>query len=182
MRCLNESVARMANKEDRCTGRFWEGRFRSQALLDERAVLSCMAYVDLNPIRAAIADSPEQSDFTSIQERILNPETKTLRRFAEQDDDDVGIPFGLKDYLQLVDWAGRMIQHDKRGYIPEHAPPILQRLGMETAPVLDYLGSKEQIQVNALGSATRLRLLAQRMGKKFIKGVSLGRRLCPEPG
>ena len=70
MKLLNEKIARQANKEDECTGHFWESRYKSQALLDEKAILSAMAYVDLNPIRAAMADTPENSDHTSIKQRI----------------------------------------------------------------------------------------------------------------
>ena len=177
MRCLNEPIARMANAEDHCTGRFWEGRFKSQALLDARAVLACMAYVDLNPIRAAMAKTPEHSDYTSIQERILHPDDSHLRPFA---DDDTGIGCSLKDYLELVDWGGREIKHNKRGYIPANAPPILTRLRMDAAPVLDYLAKDDIPSLGALGPVNRLKVFAKSVGRSFIKGHTLGNRLCPK--
>jgi hypothetical protein len=144
MRCVNEPIARQANKEDGCTGRYWEGRYKSQALLDEKALMACMAYVDLNPVRAGLAQTPEQSEFTSIKERAhqikLNPgsteQSNTpcgLLPFAGYPRQDMpkGLPFRLNDYLELVDWTGRAILENKRGYIPAHQPPILERLQIE---------------------------------------------------
>lgn len=178
MRCLNEPIARMANSEDHCSGRFWEGRFKSQALLDARAVLACMAYVDLNPIRAAMAKTPEQSDYTSIQERIAHPEGTFLRAFAEQEEN--GIPFALKDYLELVDWGGREIKHNKRGYVPASTPPILNRLRMDAAPVLIYLAKDHIPAFGALGPVSMLKVFAKSVGRCFIKGHAFGNRLCPD--
>ncbi|WP_254303971.1 transposase [Shewanella sp. VB17] len=136
MRALNEPIARMANKEDKCTGRFWEGRFKSQALLDDAAVLACMAYVDLNPIRAKMAQTPENSDFTSIQLRIKSAlkgeQPSALLPFVgnERKNMPKGLMFNVQDYLQLVDDTGRIIRDDKRGAISQSSMQLLERLNI----------------------------------------------------
>jgi REP element-mobilizing transposase RayT len=136
MKVVNESIARRANLEDSCTGHFWESRFKSQALLDERALLACMAYVDLNPIRAKMADSPETSDYTCVKSRIDSLESNTkakrsIEDFVGSSPNAKGLPFVLKDYLELVDWTGRIIRDDKRGAIIQSLPPILERLSLD---------------------------------------------------
>ena len=151
MRCLNQPIARQANLEDECTGKFWESRFTSQALKSEESLLSCMAYVDLNPVRAGITDRPETSSHTSIRER-LNSEFILQQAIDDQsqcgdlldfkttlkpllplenrsvNETQTGIPFNFEEYLALVDWTGRIIRSDKRGYIDITLPPILTRL------------------------------------------------------
>ncbi|MDB4837005.1 transposase [Marinomonas sp.] len=138
MRELNEPIARRANFEDKCTGHFWEGRFKSQALLDEAALMACMAYVDLNPLKSNMSDTPENSDFTSIKKRIISVkgkhQPKTLYPFVGNPRKSMpdGLPFKLKDYLELVDMTGRIIREDKRGSIDASLLPILQRLNIST--------------------------------------------------
>ncbi|MCU7371034.1 hypothetical protein [Tahibacter amnicola] len=78
MRCLNEPIARRANRENACTGRFWEGRYRCQALLNDAALLACMAYVDLNPVRAGISQDLATSEHTSARRRLLNIDPEQL--------------------------------------------------------------------------------------------------------
>ena len=75
---LNEFIARAANKEDDLKGRFWESRFKCTNLLDDAAIAACMVYVDLNPIRARLSACPEQSNFTSIQQRIRDWHTNII--------------------------------------------------------------------------------------------------------
>jgi REP element-mobilizing transposase RayT len=151
MRCLNQPIARQANLEDKCTGKFWESRFTSQALKSNEALLSCMAYVDLNPVRSGMATRPETSSHTSIRERIrtefkfdeaiesqcnsrdlldFRTSLKPLLPFESKlvNESQTGIPFGFQDYLTLLDWTGRMIRVGKRGYIDSALPPILMRL------------------------------------------------------
>jgi len=192
MRCLNEHIARFANQEDGCKGRFWEGRYKSQALLDERALLTCMTYVDLNPIRASLAKTPESSNFTSIQERIkafAQPKSTQKRQSKKlpklyishlmefggneaTKKPENSIPFHADDYIALVDWTGRAIRDDKRGSIPKSLPSVFERLNMTPEDWLKAVKSASHRYRLAKGPIARLKQYAQRLGKQWIRGQS----------
>ncbi|WP_018950060.1 transposase [Thioalkalivibrio sp. ALMg11] len=200
MRSLNEPLARRANAEEGCKSRFWVGRYKSQALLDDAAVVTCMSYVDLNPGRAGMADTPEESDFTSIQQRIrerasepavdgdgscerTEPRLTTLG--CEGDDGHPNaVVFTTDDYLELVDWTGRAIREDKRGAIPEPIPPIQGRLQIDPAHFLRHIRrGGRSYHVAALGRVERMRRAAMDRGLCFIKGIGVSDRMFVEhPG
>jgi len=175
MRLLNEFIARESNREDKVTGRFWEGRFKSQALLDEQALIACMAYVDLNPVRADMAKTPEQSDYTSIQERIQKEMRKQpckLLPFQDKSSDkDAVIPFEHNAYLDLVDWSGRAILNNKRGAIPANIAPILFRLGIDEKDWINHIRYFERQFPTAAGNIDKLRQLAEQTSRRWIKGM-----------
>ena len=178
MRCLNERIARLSNEEDDTQGRFWEGRFKSQALLDEGAVLSAMAYVDLNPIRAKVALTPEQSDFTSIQERIQVAKRKGVRAhppqlmaFGPTESTPCALPFTLIDYLELVDTTGRFLREDKRGAIPAQLAPILTRLNLTLSGYLEIVSHLEESFCYAVGQAKHLESFASHVRRRSPKGI-----------
>jgi REP element-mobilizing transposase RayT len=199
MRCLNESIARDANEEDRCKGRFWEGRFKSQALLDETALLTCMMYVDLNPIRAGVSETPETSDYTSIQERLMaiakkaknNNTSKSskphnrntnaimpavrLLPFIDNDRQQrykTGIPFPLKDYVELIDWTGRAVRDDKKGAIPDHIAPILERLQLNEREWLTNVTHFGSRFYKVVGKIEAIRCFSQQLKQSWLQGLS----------
>ena len=185
-RCLNEQIARKANAEDECTGRFWEGRFKCQALLDEKALLSCMAYVDLNPIRAGMAKTPESSEFTSIKDRIEQISSASnvtqpshLQPFVgdERLDMPVGIPFKLNDYLELIDWTGRGIKDNKRGPINNQLPAILIRLQIQPK---QWQKLSQEFEINFksfVGDALAIKENCIRQGYQRSPGIGICRAL-----
>jgi REP element-mobilizing transposase RayT len=183
MRNLNEYIAREANKEDGCTGRFWEGRFKSQALLDESAVLACMAYVDLNPIRAKMDTTPETSKHTSIKQRIHSlikgEQPRKLMRFVGNHRQDMpkGIAYSLIDYCELVDCTGRCIRDDKAGYIEQHHSPILERLNINVEQWLTLTTEFEKHFSTAVGSEHMLQQFKQHTDHQRIRGMAKARAL-----
>jgi hypothetical protein len=196
LRCLNEHIARRANREDGCTGRFWEGRFKSQALLDEAALLTCMSYVDLNPVRAGLAASLAGSDFTSIQQRLReaaqrSADTRAARPkqtaargprllpFAARGvPESARLPMRLDDYVSLVTVTGQALREDQRGALPAApASALLARFGIEATHWLTAVRDFHRCFFTMAGHVHAIELECERQGLAKTKGTSFARRL-----
>ena len=213
MKCVKERLARQANREDGCTGHFWEGRFKSIPLLDQPAIIACMVYVDLNSIRATIATTPGTSDFTSVQERIRARESlQQAKTFLEHVEISALVPslrvnaeptpgnasegsegalriapiasstahqessfrLTLDDYLMLVDHTGRIMRSDKRGAIPTHLAPILERLNLDPTAWLNLMHNGGSFHGGAFGHLAARTTEALRRGVKWLVDVTRG--------
>ena len=185
MRGVNEFMARRANAEDDCRGRFWEGRFKSQALLDTNALLSCMVYVDLNPIRAGIAPDLLKSDFTSIQERLravaklkkgsaapVNIDTPVLPlpTTSGREESPIPLPISVADYIDLVDWTGRKVREDKRGAIASDIPRVLPQIRLTREQWLTLSLDIHKRSVRAIGALDRIRQFNLSQGRRWTSG------------
>jgi REP element-mobilizing transposase RayT len=184
MRDLNEYIARAANKEDECKGRFWEGRFTSQALLDNAAILACMAYVDLNPIRAKMAKTAEGSAHTSIQKRtnaITQQKSQPIHLMPfvgnPRQDMPKGISYSLKDYCALVDTTGRCIREDKTGYIDNCHSPILIKLGLDAQQWMALTTEFEKHFCYAAGAEQMMQQFKVHTHHKRLRGMGKARKL-----
>ena len=192
MRSVNEWMARRANLEDGCTGQFWEGRFRSQALLDEEGLLTCTAYVDLNPIRAGVAKRPEAADFTSIQARLRaarGPKSEdeasasTPRHLAPMADDKRAsrcdqLPMDLVAYVELLEWSGRAARTKSGGRLAGSPPELLIRLGLSPEGWSRIMCTHGLATCSALGRLEALEAEAARRACAWIRGKGVSRRLA----
>jgi hypothetical protein len=183
MRCLSEPIARAANREDICKGRFWEGRFKCQSLLDDNAVLAAMAYVDLNPVRAKICDTLEASKHTSVRERLTEIEQESAA--ADRPLAPIAGIRGLSvlrmtqaEYLSLVDYTGRRIRADKRGAIEGPAPAALVRLGYRPETWTRQVLAVKSDYSRAMGAVECLIEKAAAMGQSWLRGIGVARRLA----
>ena len=172
MAYLNEHIARKANVEDDCKGRFWEGRFPSQALLDETALLQCLVYVELNPVRAGLSHDPLKSEYTSIKRRLAGNNSGLLPFKPDKPgaltDHDRCLPFHFEDYLQLLVWSARITREDKQGTIPEGAPPLIDRLGITPDRWQSAMKPSAPNHQKALGSTKHIKKYCQAIGQRWL--------------
>ena len=180
-------------------------------LLDHAAVIACMAYVDLNPIRAAIADRPEASDYTSVQDRIAARQRhrRAVALLDQPDAADLAPPLraaaaaraarpeaglwiapiehrprpiiALDDYLALVDETGRIVRTGKRGAVPAHLAPILERLNLDLDAWLDPMRAAGSFLGGAFGRAASRAREALRRGARWIVDITRGLYREPDP-
>ena len=128
MKELKEPVSRRANREEDRTGHFWEGRFKSIRLLDEEGLLVALTYIDLNSVRAGIAELPEEGPHNTARRRAAH-----VRNLAADDETPTPglgrLPVNERAYLTLLDRTGRQRRSGQSG-IPREAAAILERLGL----------------------------------------------------
>jgi len=179
MRELNFDIGMKANQEDNCKGHFWESRYKSQALLDENALLAAMAYVDLNPIRAGIATKLTSSQYTSIKDRLdalkqgqgtapyLHPFIGNSKSETEK-----GLPFRLMDYLELVNWTGTVYRKQRREILGK-APSLLDHLNLPQQEWITACTQLEKRRALRIGSLKHLRLAAFKLNHRRVVGYQL---------
>ncbi len=177
-RCLNERLARRANAEDECTGRFWEGRFRSIRLEEDAAVLACSIYVDLNPIRAGVARTPEASDYTSIQDRVrqlkgvrleLRPRLLSISKLFNGE-------LTEESYIELVAETGAALIRGKRSLSPAHHT-IIRRFGMKPDGWIDHAKSHSKLFHRIAGSCEALKKAARNCRRNYFQGLKSAERI-----
>jgi len=161
MRYLNEPLARLANREDGCKGRFWEGRFQSQRLLDDHALLGTMVYVDLNPVRAGITGDATKAAHTSLSRRVKEQidRTKVMTAMGRSIS-ALPYSYSLQAYIELTEWT-LAIQRSKKPARISGVPP-------SDIWLRQYLPKPGSWQ-RALGSIQSIKSYAQDLGLCWIR-------------
>ena len=204
MAALSEYIARCSNAEDKCSGRFWEGRCACREITHDGALLVCGMYVDLNPIRAGEARTPEEASHTSAWFRIqvrgkkggksgaaapaadgwlapLALEAEHLGDVPSVTDrraSDKGLlAMSLDEYLKLLDWCGRQLCRDKWGTIPSELAPILERLGVAAQGLPRALNGFPRCFRRLAGSAEQFATRAAQAGRRWLQGARTAARV-----
>ncbi len=182
MLTLQEPIAKRANTEDGVKGRFFEGRFKSQILLSQNAILAAMAYVDLNPVRAKIVGSLGKSKNTGIKLRM-----RKLAKNQSLASEFLAPIAGLAtfqlpklseaEYIEFVDQTGRVLHPGKRGVIGAHEPPALRKLGLDMQHWTMKVKGIGSGYWRAVGTAEELIEKAAEIGQNWLCGVGFARFL-----
>ena len=125
---------------------------------------------------AAVKQAVLSASFLApIDESTPPPDGYQAKEHRRASDKGV-LPITLEKYLELVDWSGRQLRSDKRGSIPSHLAPILERLGIDVDFLLIGAESFGEIFAHFAGRPSTLRAQAEKAGRKWVQGVRQDRR------
>ena len=153
-----------------------------------------MVYVDLNPIRAGVANTLEKSNFTSIQERLKEHAKRQSSKFNEKTystknskypniGDDllrfitcnreinfVSSRFRLSDYINLIGWASKYSKAAIPARLPAEIKRLLIRLQVDSH---EWIMAIRQFEIRffyAIGSMKEIEIYRKKMAKQWIQG------------
>lgn len=131
-----------------------------------------MSYVDLNPVRASVANDLADSEHTSVKRRIgtSKGDASEPLRPVSASVPEPALSVSELDYLALVDWTGRQVRPDKRGVVADSTPSVLRRLGVDSASWRYQVLGIESHYWRAIGTADALMQKAADMGQAWLKG------------
>ena len=202
---LNDYTAKLFNLTDCMTGCFWEGRYKAQSLLDNLALLLCVLYVDLNPIRAGMAITPEESEFTSAYLQIqstkamnecpsispsllpnaflspiqisADPSAQLCSRTGRRASDYGFLDMTAAEYLIILDLMGRLMRSDKTAKIPNDLPPIFERLNITFENAQELVRGYRQLFTSFVGTKASIHAKAQEFGLKRVHCAAITRKM-----
>lgn len=205
MKVWEEAVSRRANKEMKKTGHFWQGRFSSQVLEDDAAILACCAYVDLNPLRAGIVHLPELSEFTSLRVRLQESISRLGKNYVSpickagmpteqwlapifvdecesNTEDNPALGVSTLEYFQLLDEYSRRPHRGKTSGINPTSKSILERVGIR--PKLWLIGIKSfgKWFQRVVGKPESIRIHNEEQGRQWSRGITNCKALFSSDG
>lgn len=184
MRLLNECIARRANSEDGCKGKFWKGRYKSQALLDDAALIACMSYIDMLPEcsrQESMGDTQGVSSLSYHTCGIKKPERSEPLKLQlapfKRNNESFSLPCTYHEYKNLIIWTKQALITKRKWYVPGQCRTFLNNIGINANIWLDFVSHYHRFFNQAVGSYGNMRKLSVKQGKRHLRGMLAAKKL-----
>ncbi|MCO8125531.1 hypothetical protein NHH03_27580, partial [Stieleria sp. TO1_6] len=178
-RCLSEPIAHSANDEDSCKGRFWQGRFSTQLLLDDAAILAGVTHVDVGATNTDAKKGTDGRALTGLADRkaALNGSDRQISQAITLDDTfletaqsrlsaSTQVSLSSEDYVTLAEWTKRRIDKRVRTSVPASSAEVLKALQLDADQWCKLIGSFSKVFKRAAGTPQSLKREAKKRGQR----------------
>ena len=153
---IKQGFSRFYNRSHNRKGFFWSERFKSLIVEDGETLINCLAYIDLNPVRAGIAETPEQYRWCSLGYHM---QTSNSDAFLSLD-------FGLREF-GVKDEKERLRYY--RNFLYKKGGLEAAEKGFEEGPVDRFLHRTRYFADSGIiGTKSFVTRLYQRFKRYFV--------------